>query len=90
MLYKITFSYDVELEVRVKDNIESILNFARVHCMKLKYCIYEFDSFSIATLRTLIELYGDCTIVIRRHGYIDKEYTCDYFIEYLRELNGEE
>ena len=90
MIYKITFPYEYELEVRVKDNVESILNFARVQCVKTKYCTYEFDSFSIATLRTLIELYGDCTVVIRRHGYVVKEYTCEYFIEYLRELNGEE
>jgi hypothetical protein len=90
MLYKITFPYEVELEVRVKDNIESALNFARVQCVKTKYCTYEFDSFAIATLRTLIELYGDCTIIIKKHGYIDKEYTCEDFIEYLKLLNGEE
>ena len=90
MLYKITFPYEVELEVRVKDNVESILNFARVTCQKVKWCTYEFDSFSIATLRTLIELYGDCTVVIRRHGYVVKEYTCEYFIEYLKTINGDD
>jgi len=90
MLYRITFPYEVELEVRIKDNIESILNFARVQCVKTKYCTYEFDSFAIATLRTLITLYNDCTVIIKKHGYIDKEYTCEDFIEYLKLLNGEE
>ena len=89
MIYKITFPYDTELWFKVKGFAESILNIARVQCVKTKYCTYEFDSFSIATLRTLIELYGDCTIIIKKHGYINKEYTCEYFIEYLK-LLGEE
>jgi hypothetical protein len=90
MIYKISFPYDTELWFKVKGFAESILSIARVQCVKTKYCTYEFDSFAIATLRTLIELHGDCTIVIKKHGYIDKEYTCEDFIEYLRELNGEE
>jgi len=90
MIYKITFPYDTELWFKVKGFAESILSIARVQCVKTKYCTYEFDSFAIATLRTLIELYGDCVIEIRKHGYPIKEYTCECFIEYLRELNGEE
>jgi len=89
MLYKITFPYEVEVELRVKDNIASILNIARVQCVKTKNCTYEFDSFAIATLRTIITLYNDCTIVVR-HGYINKEYTCEYFIEYLKTINGDD
>jgi len=88
-MYKITFSYEVELWLKVKGFAEP-MSIARVQCVKTKYCTYEFDSFAISILRTLIELYGDCIIEVRKRGYIDKEYTCEDFLEYLRLLNGEE
>jgi len=90
MEYKISFPYDTELLIRVKDITEPALNFAKIQCVKTKYCTYTFDSFSISTLRTIMMLYNDCTVVIRRHGYVVKEYTCEYFIEYLKTINGDD
>jgi hypothetical protein len=88
MLYKITFPYDVEVVVRVNDNEKPVLKFSKVSCVESRYCVYEFDMFDIVLLQALAS-YNDCRIVVEM-GRKAKEYSCNYFIEYLKTVNGEE
>jgi hypothetical protein len=82
----LSFTTRHRVVVKAKEEYELADIAYETTCKKLTkpVCTYVLDDFSINFLLSL----KNCTVsIINDYGVVVKEFTCDYFIEKLKELN---